>query len=158
MFSDIAEQEEARDAALRMPGRIESQDAVLRNARRQIDERTRTVTTLRKKVKAARAMELVLAIGLSVVVGVYFWQPAELFDDSSSSVLASSTDVGPGGHLRSMAVQPRPFNSAISLIGRLVPWRTVNIPSPIEAALPRSDSSMAMKCGRARNWWSWTPV
>ena len=135
VFSDITEVRELRETELRMAKAVEAQHAELQTAYRQIEERNQTLAATLKKVQVARVLATVLVIGVFLGVGVYTWQPLDLFGSSSASAIVPSADASVGESLRTMAVEPQPVRTTISLVGKLAPWRKVSVTSPVESRI-----------------------
>ena len=135
VFSDITEIRELRETELRMAKASEAQHAELQTAYRKIEEHNKTLAAMLKKVQVARVLATVLVIGVFLGAGIYTWRPLDLFGGSSESTVTSSADTFVGEGLHTVAVEPRPVQTTISLVGELVPWRKVNVLSPIESRI-----------------------
>lgn len=135
VLSDITELTELRETGERLATVTEAQADELRVAHRKVEDRNRSLTRMRKRLKVARALAAGLTIAVFLVAGGYAWHAAGPFDGSRMPAVASSLDAGVGDGRQRMIVEPRPFGTTISLVGTLVPWRTVTIPSPIEGRI-----------------------
>ncbi len=135
VFSDITELKELRETELRMAKAAEAQNAELQSAYRQIEERNRTLAATLRKVQVARIMATVVVIGCFLGAGAYVWQPLDLFEDRSDPSMVAEARAGVEAGLYRITVEPQPVRETISLPGRLAPWRTVAITSPIESRL-----------------------
>ena len=136
VFSDVTEVRELRETELRMAQEVEAQNAELQTAYRRIEERNAALSATLKKVQVARIMATVLVIGVFLGAGAFVWQPLDLFGGSlfggsSGSSMMSTADAGAVDGLRTMTVEPQPVRTTISLVGKLAPWRTVNVASPV---------------------------
>lgn len=137
VFSDITEMEELRQAEARAAESLRAQHAELQQAYRNVEESSVALKSTMKKFQIARIGATGLVIALFVAAGAYSWSFG-LFDarsapghaDGNTSLRQEPRDLGA---LRTLVVRPRPLTSSISSIGRLAPWRKVNVTSPITA-------------------------
>ena len=138
VFSDITEIRELRETELRMAKAAEAQHSELQSAYRQIEERSETLARTLKKVQVARIMATVLVIGVFLGAGAYVWQPFDHFDvpfigGSSGSSMIAEADADTASGLYTFTLEPEPVRETISLAGRLEPWRSVSVTSPLES-------------------------
>ena len=135
VFSDITELRELRETELRMAKAAEAQHAELQSAYRQIEDRNRTLAATLRQVQVARIVATVVVIGTFLGAGAYVWQPLDLFEGSLDQSVVSPARAGlEEGHY-TVTVGPRPVSETITLSGKLAPWRTVAVTSPIESRI-----------------------
>ena len=133
VFSDITELRELRETELRMAKAVEAQHAELQTAYRQIRERNETLAVMLKKVQVARLLATTVVIAVFLGAGAYVWQPLDLFRAAFGPSVVSLAAAGVGEGLRTIVVEPQPLRETIALVGKLAPWKTVTITSPIES-------------------------
>ena len=131
VFSDITELRELRETELRMAKAVEAQHAELQTAYRQIEQRNDSLAAMLKKVQVARVLATVVVIGVFLGAGVYVWRPLDLFGPAFGPSVVSHADAAKG--LRTIVVEPRQTRETIALVGKITPWRTVAVTSPIES-------------------------
>ena len=148
VFSDISEVRELRETELRMAKAAEAQHGKLQGAYREIEERNSALAAVLRKVRLVQGLGMVLVIGVFLGAGAYVWQPVDLFEDLSifggTTGAASAMNDG-GATLRTLTVKPRPASSSITLKGRLVPWREVDVKSPVEGIIAAVNLEMGGK-------------
>ena len=132
VLSDITELTDLRETGVRLATVTEAQVGELRVAHREVEDRDQSLTRMRKKLKVTRLLAAGLTIAVFLVAGGYAWHVAGSFDGSRMPAVASSLNAGLGYGRQRIIVEPRPFGETISLLGTLVPRRTVTVPSPIE--------------------------
>lgn len=132
VFSDISELRELRETELRLAKAVEEQHGRLQTAYREIEERNTALAGALRKVRVQQWLGMVVVIGLFLGAGFWTWQPLDLFE-GSGAVEAAST--GPARAQNSLIVDPRPVSSSVTLKGRLAPWRTVDVRSPVSGAV-----------------------
>lgn len=130
VFSDITEIRELRETELRMAETLQTKHNELQTAYRQIEERNDTLATILKRVQVARVVATIAVVGVLLGVGTYAWRPLDLFGVSAPS-LTSSADAETVTEPDTMVVEAKPIRETMSLVGRLAPWRTVTVTSPI---------------------------
>jgi len=140
VFSDITELRELRETELRMAKEVEAQHTELQSAYRQIEERNETLARTLKKVQVARIMATVLVIGVFLGAGTYVWQPFDQLDlpfigGSSGSSMIAEAGADTASGLYTLTVEPEPVRETISLSGRLEPWRSVAVTSPLASQI-----------------------
>ena len=133
VFSDITELRELRETELRMAKAVEAQHAELQTAYRQIKERNETLAVMLKKVQVARLLATTVVIAVFLGAGAYVWQPLDLFRAAFGPSVVSLAAAGVGEGLRTIVVEPQPLRETIALVGKLAPWKTVTVTSPIES-------------------------
>ena len=138
VFSDITELRELRETELRMAKAVEEQHGELQSAYRRIEERNETLARTLKKVQAARIAATVLVIGVFLGAGAYVWQPLDRIDvpffaSSPGSSMIAEAGADSASVLHAVTVEPRPVRETIALTGRLAPWRSVPVASPLES-------------------------
>ena len=133
VFSDITEPRELRETELRMAKAVEAQHAELQTAYRQIEQRNDSLAAMLKKVQVARVLATVVVIGVFLGAGVYVWRPLDLFGPAFGPSVISQADAGVPKGLRTIVVEPRQMRETIALVGKIAPWRTVAVTSPIES-------------------------
>ena len=133
VFSDITELRELRETELRMAKAVEAQHADLQTAYRRIEERNDALAAMLKKVQVARVLATVVVIGVFLGAGAYVWKPLDLFGSAFGPSGVSQADAGVAKGLRTIVVEPREMRVTIALVGRIAPWRTIAVTSPIES-------------------------
>ena len=133
VFSDITELRELRETELRMAKAVEAQHAELQTAYRQIEDRNEKLGLMLKKVQVARVLATTVVIGVFVGAGAYVWQPLNLFGSGFGALVVSQVDAGVAKGLPTIVVEPRQVRVTIALVGRIAPWRTIAVTSPIES-------------------------
>ena len=138
VFSDITELRELRDTELRMAKAVEEQHGRLQSAYREIEDRNAALAAVLRKVRVAQSFGVVLVVGLFLGVGLWTWQPFDLFADmpffgSQAGATLAAGDGAPG--LRTVTVKPGRASSSITLKGRLAPWRETEVKSPVEGTI-----------------------
>lgn len=110
----------------------DSLEAELRQAYRKVEESRNELATALKRERTARAAATVLLFGLFLGAGVWSWQASgwSSLPGLPGSILAA--DTGGSRDLRTVMVEPREFESTISLMGRLAPWRVAQVSSPAD--------------------------
>ena len=131
VLSDITEIRELRESQLRMAQAIEEQNAELQQAYRDVEKTNEELTSTLKKVQLARVLATVVVIVLFLGVGGWGWGVSGLFDDSDDPDPLPAAEAGVPGEVRTVTVRPRAFDATVSLIGRLAPWRQVQVVAPI---------------------------
>ena len=133
VFSDITELRELRETELRMAKAVAAQHAELQTAYRRIEERNDALAAMLKKVQVARVLATVVVIGVFLGVGAHVWQPLDLFASAFGPSVVSRADAGVAKGLRTIVVEPGPLRETIALVGKVAPWRTAAVTSPIES-------------------------
>ncbi len=146
VFTDISQIRELRETELRLAKENETQHRELRKAYRDIESTNVALSQTLKKVKVARAMSLVVFVGLFLAVAGYYLQPLDplslrpldaLTEAVASVISKESSDeedlVTTGIDVQTVVVSPSPLNATISLRGRLAPGHVVSVVSPIES-------------------------
>ena len=133
VFSDITELRELRETELRMAKAVAAQHAELQTAYRRIEERNDALAAMLKKVQVARVLATVVVIGVFLGVGAHVWQPLDLFASAFGPSVAPRADAGVANGLRTIVVELQPLRETIALVGKVAPWRTVAVTSPIES-------------------------
>lgn len=125
VFSDISEIEELRLAEARMTAALKARNVELRQAYRQIEEKSSALQSTTKKVRLARIAATGLIVALFAALGTYGWILDPGTDEFTSGHLQESDAPPPESEgmesLRTLAVRPQPVTSSISLTGRLAP-------------------------------------
>ena len=154
VFSDITELRELRETELRMAKAVAAQHAELQTAYRRIEERNDALAAMLKKVQVARVLATVVVIGVFLGVGAHVWQPLDLFASAFGPSVAPRADAGVANGLRTIVVELQPLRETIALVGKVAPWRTVALTSPIESRVLAVHFQYGQKrvvCGRGRN-------
>ena len=134
VFSDLTELRELRDTELRMARAAEAQHGRLQDAYREIEERNEALAAALRKVRLAQGLGAVLVLGLFLGAGLWSWGPLGPLDSPVAAVEPGAVD-GADQPPRTLVAAPRPVSSTISLKGRLAPWRTLDVRSPVEATV-----------------------
>lgn len=129
VFSDITKMQALQQAERRMARELEEQNAELKKSYRMAEASRERLASVLKKVQVARVVATVLVIGVFLGAGVWSWSGLESVEASHASDSAAPSEEGRVDALRTVAVTPEEFTSAISLIGRLAPWREVPVTS-----------------------------
>ena len=132
VFSDITELRELRETELRLAQTAQEQHRRLEDAYREIEDRNEALAAALRKVRVVQGLGTVLAVGLFLGAGLWSWQPLDLFGSSGPAAEASA---GSAQDVRLMTVRPKPVSRSISLKGTLLPWRKVNVLSPVNATV-----------------------
>ena len=133
VFSDITELRELRETELRRAKAVEAQHAELETAYRQIEERSEALAVMLKKVQVARLLATAVVITVFLGAGAYVWQPLGLFRAAAGPSVVSFADAGMAEGLRTIVLEPQPLRATIALAGKMAPWQTVTVTSPIES-------------------------
>ncbi len=132
-LKDITEIRELRDTELQLAKQVESQLGELQRAYRDLETRSREMTSLTRRSRFTRLGAVILALALFVGLGVWRLQPLDLFSalpDPRPGPVAEST-----GELRTFTVTPTAMETTIALRGRLGLGRIAEIISPFEGNL-----------------------
>ena len=125
LFSDITEIKALRDAELRLAEAAKAQHAQLQEAYRRIEENNQTLASATKRERVA----VVAIVATFLAAGLYVWETDHPLDRSGASLPVSEASAS--ADLRTVVVAPQRLASAITLSGRLVPRREVQVVSPI---------------------------
>lgn len=137
VFSDISEVERLRETELRMAKQVEAQHDELQTAYRQLDERSRTLATTLRRVKVAQVAASLLVVGGFLGAAAWIWQPLDLFEGGPEKAVVSEARAGAEADHYPFTVEPQPVRETISLSGKLGPWRTVTVTSPVLGRIAR---------------------
>ena len=132
VFSDITELRELRESELRLAREAEIQHERLQEAYRQIENRNTALAAALRRVRIAQALGASLVVALFVAAALWTSGPLGLFDTEHSA----ATEHGTGAPaVRTHTVTPRPVSTSVTLRGRLAPWRTIAVRSPVGATI-----------------------
>ena len=114
-----------------MAGTLEERYAELQQAYRKAEEvRKQQVAALRKRQSTRVAAALVLGVVLGA--GVWSWHASGWPGLPGWAGPVPPADAGDSRELRTVTVRPRDFESTLSLMGRLAPWRKARVSSPAD--------------------------
>ena len=129
VFEDVTELESLRRTERQLAEVTEKQNAELRDAYREIDEKNRTLDLTLKRVQAVRALAMVLVAVLFLGATWYVWDQVGTAP-MEGAVAASQTSPGTDGEVRTVAVVPRRLTVTLAFVGRLAPQEEVRVTSP----------------------------
>ncbi len=132
--ADITRIRELRDTELQLAKQVESQFGELQRAYRNLEERSHEITSMTRRSRIARMGAVMLALALFVGIGVWRFQPLDLFSAVPESSTGSVTE-SVGEDLRTITVTPAAMETTIALRGRLGLGRIAEIVSPFEGHL-----------------------
>ena len=132
VFSDLTEVRALRDTEVRMAREAQAQHRRLRDAYRAIEGRNAALAAALRRVRIIQGGGIALALGLFAVAGLWAWLPLDTFELPGGA--AADAEHAPAPVAR-FEVAPRPVSSSVLLKGRLQPWRTVVVTSPVEGTV-----------------------
>ena len=135
VLSDITEVRELRETELRMGKELEERHAELQKSYRQIEERNAALASMGRRMQAARLVATVFVVGLFVALGLWSWGSVDFHVDPTPSGALAAPEGGVEAALPTMEIRPGKVSSKILLMGRLEPWRRVNVKSPIDSTV-----------------------
>ena len=140
VFSDITELRELRETELRLAKAAEEQHGLLQDAYREIEARNGALAAALRKVRVVQGLGMVLVVGVFLGAGLWTWRPLDLFEVADLSFLGGAAGAahtsGEGeGEMRTLTVEPRRATSSLTLKGRLLPWREVELKTPVQGTV-----------------------
>ena len=136
VFDDITEIETLREAERRLMESTQAQNAELRDAYREIEEKNKALDAAARKMQVARTAAMVLIFVLFLGTAWYVW------DETGAALREeiAGTPGAPSGAPESVVtatVAPRRLTMTLSFVGRLVPRREVRVTSPTAGRVAR---------------------
>ena len=135
VLSDITEVRELRETELRMGKELKERYAELQKSYRQIEERNAALASMARRMQVARIVATVFVVGLFVAIGLWSWGRVDLDVQSTLSGALAAPEGENGAAVSTMEVKLGKVSSKILLMGRLEPWRRVNVKSPINSTV-----------------------
>ncbi len=126
IFSDITEIKALREAELRLAETTKTQHAQLQEAYRRIEDNNQALASATKRERIA----VVAIIALFLVAGLVVW---EIEHSPGTSLPVSEATAA--ADVRTVVVTPQRLASTITVSGRLVPRREVQVVSPISGTV-----------------------
>ena len=136
VFDDISEIETLREAERRLMESTQAQNAELRDAYREIEDKNKALDAAARKMQGVRTAAMALIVVLFLGAAWYVW-------DETGAALREEIAGAPGapsGASESMVtatVAPRRLTMTLSFVGRLVPRREVRVTSPTAGRVAR---------------------
>ena len=136
VFDDISEIETLREAERRLMESTQIQNAELRDAYREIEEKNKALDAAARKMQVARTAAMGLIFVLFLGAAWYVWDEtgAALREEIAGAPEAPS---GASESAVTATVAPRRLTMTLSFVGRLVPRREVRVTSPTAGRVAR---------------------
>ena len=136
VFDDITEIETLREAERRLMESTQAQNAELRDAYREIEDKNKALDTAARKMQVARTVAMAFIVVLFLGAAWYVW------DETGAALREelAGTPGAPSGAPESAVtatVAPRRLTMTLSFVGRLVPRREVRVTSPTAGRVAR---------------------
>ncbi|MDD9982785.1 MAG: PAS domain S-box protein [Gammaproteobacteria bacterium] len=135
VFNDITEIEALRKAEQELTASTQEQNAKLRDAYREIEDKNNALSSVLKKVAVVRWAAMVLVAVLFGGAAWYVWN--ETGAALRAEITATSAPPPDAGDVATVTVAPRPFKTTLSFVGRLAPRKEVRVTSPIAGKVAR---------------------
>lgn len=129
IFSDITEIKALREAELRLAETTKTQHTQLQEAYRRIEDNNQALASATKRER----MAVVAIVALFLVAGLIVWETEPLMDSPGAS--PSVSEASAAANVRTVVVTPQRLASTITVSGRLVPRREVQVVSPISGTV-----------------------
>lgn len=136
VFDDLTEIETLREAERRLMESTRAQNAELRDAYREIEDKNRALDAAARKMQLVRTAAMVLIFALFLGAAWYVW------DETGAALreqIAGTPGVPSGASESAITatVAPRRLTMTLSFVGRLVPRREVRVTSPTAGRVAR---------------------
>ena len=128
VFTDISEIRELRETELRLAKELETRHSELLDAYRELEDTNRRLGEASKRMNVVRVGAGIGVLALFVAVGLHFWDAGTRFGPLGGDAAVAAAPA----EFASLAIEPRPVSSSITLLGHLAPLREVEVTSPIK--------------------------
>ena len=135
VFNDITEIEALRKAEQELTASTQEQNAKLRDAYLEIEDKNNALSSVLKKVAVVRWAAMVLVAVLFGGAAWYVWnETGAALQAEITETAAVPTDPE---KVATVTVAPRSFKTTLSFVGRLAPRKEVRVTSPIAGKVAR---------------------
>ncbi len=126
VLDDVTEVEALRQAERELAESTQAQNAELRDAYREIEEKNRALGSALRKVQAVRVLAMLLVVVLFLGAAWYVWH-----EIGAAFPAAASAPSGAPEEVLTVTVAPRRLVSTLAYVGRLAPREELPVTSPI---------------------------
>ena len=126
VLDDVTEVEALRKAERELAESTKAQNAELRDAYREIEEKNRALGSALRKVQAVRVLAMLLVVVLFLGAAWYVWH-----EIGAAVPAAASAPSGAPEEALTVTVAPRRLVSTLAYVGRLAPREELPVTSPI---------------------------